>query len=81
MDSCPCTGQAPGPRPAGSSPRLTLAEVLRAATACVPSGSLPPHHWKTLNALMACRTPALGGHLYRCEDCALQHFVPHSCGN
>jgi hypothetical protein len=57
-----------------------VADVLRAALAARP-GALPHHHWKALNALTACRTPALGGHLYRCEDCRGEHFVPHSCRN
>lgn len=38
-------------------------------------------HWKILSALAACRTPALGGHCYRCEKCGQEHFVPHCCGN
>lgn len=75
--ACPRAGQAPEPAPR----RLTVADVLRAAAARAPSGSLPAPHWKTLNALMACRTPALGGHLYRCMDCGQEHFVPHSCRN
>ena len=57
-----------------------VAEVLRAAL-CPPPAGLPDHHWKTLNALTACRTAALGGHLYRCADCGAEHFVPHSCRN
>lgn len=43
--------------------------------------SLPTQHWRTLRALLACRTPALGGHRYRCEECGQTHFVPHSCRN
>jgi hypothetical protein len=61
---------------------LQLAEVLRAAL--LPSAaahSLPTHHWKTLNALLRCHTPELGGHLYRCADCGREHFVAHSCRN
>lgn len=42
---------------------------------------LPLAHWKILNALVACRTPALGGHRYVCGQCGREHFVPHSCGN
>jgi len=60
----------------------TLADVLRAA---LPAHStrrqLPPHHWKTLRAILACRTPVLGGHHYRCTQCGHEHFVPHSCRN
>ena len=42
---------------------------------------LPLHHWKVLRAIMVCRTPALGGHHYRCLHCGRDHFVPHSCRN
>lgn len=36
---------------------------------------------KILGALAACRTPSLGGHCYRCDQCGREHFVPHSCRN
>jgi len=59
---------------------LSLAAVLRAglhnSRPC-----LPTQHWRTLRALLACRTPALGGHRYRCQKCGQTHFVPHSCRN
>lgn len=58
----------------------SLAEVLRASIDGSPP-SLPKHHWRILNALMACRTPALGGHSYLCLKCRRVHFVPHSCRN
>ncbi len=61
-------------------PRLTVAEVLAAALAR-GRPALPAHHWKTLQALLRCRTAALGGHLYACADCGRQHFIPHSCRN
>ncbi len=63
-------------------PQLTVAEVLRAALPdYAATHRLPAHHWKTLNALLACRTAQLGGHVYRCLDCGEEHFVPHSCRN
>jgi len=43
--------------------------------------SLPTHHGRILKALLACRTPALGGHRYLCQTCGQTHFVPHSCRN
>lgn len=43
--------------------------------------SLPTQHWRTLRALLACHTRALGGHRYRCRDCGQTHFAPHSCRN
>lgn len=59
---------------------LGLAEVLRAGLAASPP-RLPAAHWRILNALLACRTPALGGHRYWCQACDRTHFVPHSCRN
>jgi hypothetical protein len=63
-------------QPAGPS----LAEVLRLGLS-VAAPRLPTHHWKILRALLACRTPALGGHRYQCQQCGRTHFVPHSCRN
>jgi hypothetical protein len=40
---------------------------------------LPWHHRKALRAIVACRTPDLGGHLYACAECAHRHFAYHSC--
>jgi len=56
----------------------SLAAVLRLALK-VAAPRLPTHHWKVLRALLACRTPALGGHRYECQQCGRTHFVPHSC--
>jgi hypothetical protein len=66
-------------RPA-SVARPSLAAILRAGI----EGShlsLPTHHWRILKALLACRTPSLGGHRYLCQACGQTHFVPHSCRN
>jgi len=30
---------------------------------------------------MRCRTPAMGGQVFRCSDCANQHFAWHSCNH
>ncbi len=57
-----------------------MAAVLRAGLDSSPP-SLPTQHWRILRALLACRTPALGGHRYRCQHCGQTHFVPHSCRN
>ena len=61
---------------------LRLADVVCAG---LPSYArahrLPAHHWKILNALLACRTPLLGGHQYHCAHCHGDHFAPHACGN
>jgi len=69
-------------RPPDERAGLQLAEVLQAAlSASHAAPRWPPHHWKTLHALLDCRTERLGGHLYRCQDCGREHFVPHSCRN
>ena len=60
----------------------TLAQVLAAAWARPDTlPSLSPAQWRVLHTLRVCRTPALGGHQYRCAACGRDHFVPHSCGN
>jgi hypothetical protein len=61
-------------------PGPSLAAVLCAGINSSPP-SLPKHHWRILNALLACRTLALGGHRYLCQECGQMHFVPHSCRN
>ena len=61
----------------------TLGQVLRGVLAG-PLGSalrLSPHQYKTVRALALCRTSALGGQLFRCEQCGREHFVAHSCRN
>lgn len=59
---------------------LSLGQVLRTV---LRGGKLrlPRAHWKILKVLAACRTPALGGHRYRCGQCGHEHFVAHTCGN
>ena len=60
----------------------TLAQVLAAALAR-PDGLPPlsPAQWRVIHTLLACRTPALGGHQFLCQACGREHFAPHSCGN
>lgn len=43
------------------------------------SRPLTPAQRRALHALQRCRTPELGGHLYRCTDCAGTDFAYHSC--
>lgn len=63
-------------------PGPTLAQVLAAAWARPDTWpSLSPAQGRVLHTLRLCRTPALGGHQYRCTACGREHFVPHSCGN
>ena len=66
--------------PAALGPGPSLAQVLRLGLDVAPP-RLPTYQWRIVRALLACRTPVLGGHRYRCEDCGRSHFVPHSCRN
>jgi hypothetical protein len=63
----------------GEAEKLRVAEVIAAALR--RPQNLCAHVWKTLNAILCCRTPALGAHHYRCADCGRDHLVPHSCRN
>lgn len=72
----PRAGVSPAP------PTFTVAQVLRVGLpGYAREHALPPQHWKVLRAIMACRTPELGGHLYQCSQCGERQFVPHSCRN
>lgn len=61
---------------------LSVGWLLRRVIAAPPEGlRLSPHQWKTVRALAACRTGALGGQVYCCHACHREHFVAHSCRN
>lgn len=38
-------------------------------------------HYRAVARVLACRTPVLGGRLYRCDGCAKPHFAYHSCNH
>jgi hypothetical protein len=40
-----------------------------------------PWHDAAVEAILQCRTPALGGQVYRCPQCAQTHFAYHSCNH
>ena len=63
--------------------RPTLGQILRPFLAAPAAADLRlcPHQWKTLRALAACRTGALGGQAYYCPHCRREHVVAHSCRN
>jgi hypothetical protein len=43
--------------------------------------SMLPSHWRAIADILACRTDALGGHLWRCDQCGAERFAYHSCKN
>jgi hypothetical protein len=60
-----------------------LAEVLRRHWPAYErkfGARLWPSHRRAVQSILSCRTPALGGQLFRCE-CGRQHFAYHSCNH
>jgi len=42
---------------------------------------LLPSHRRAIDDILACRTAAMGGHVYRCEGCGQHFHVYHGCRN
>jgi hypothetical protein len=63
---------------------IELADIVRrfGPAYLVSQGSrILPSQKKALEDIAACRTAALGGHQYRCQDCDTTFWVYHSCRN
>ena len=63
---------------------ITLGDVFRrfADDYCKAHGaSLLPSHGRAIADILACRTPALGGHRWRCTQCSVEVHSYHSCKN
>lgn len=43
--------------------------------------TMPLAHRRAINAIIACRSPALGSVCYACADCGCAHVTAASCGN
>ena len=43
--------------------------------------SIPLEQYKVVNAIKACRTEELGGHIYRCDNCSHEVTLYNSCRN
>ena len=43
--------------------------------------SVLPSHRRAIADILACRTHALGGHLWRCNRCSSEIYSYHSCKN
>jgi Putative transposase/Transposase zinc-binding domain len=56
-------------------------DYLSAHDAGKPGGSLLPSHRRAITDIIACRTEALGGHLWRCDACSSEVYSYHSCKN
>lgn len=63
---------------------LTLADVLRehwASYTRAHSPHLAAAHYRAVRCALTCRTPGMGGRLYRCGGCRRYHFAYHSCNH
>ena len=63
---------------------VELADIVRAAGPAylaTHAGALLPSHRRALTDIVTCRTAALGGSLYRCDDCGAFDYRYHSCRN
>lgn len=65
-------------------PQHEVAEVFRAHQGSYLKrfgASLPTHIHKAINAIVGCRTAALGGHILECDHCGKQSQSYNSCRN
>jgi hypothetical protein len=63
---------------------ILLAEVLRRHWPAYQrqfGSAILPSHRRAVQCLLACRTPQLGGEVYRCPNCRRDHYVYHSCNH
>jgi len=61
---------------------LEVADIVRAAGAAVCARlAVLPSQQRVLQAILQCRTAALGGQVYVCEQCGTRQYRYHSCGN
>ena len=63
---------------------IEVADVFRRFAAdylAAHGASLPPSHRRAIADILACRTAALGGQVWRCDACSAEVFSYHSCGN
>ncbi len=67
-----------------SRPTLEVADILRASGSSFlerHGSHLAPQHRKVIDAIVRCRTAALGGHRDRCSGCGHQAISYNSCRN
>ena len=62
--------------------RVEVADIVREYGAAYRAvHNVPGAHLKVMDAIVKCRTAALGGHLDECNHCGYQHRFYHSCRN
>jgi len=63
---------------------IEVADVFRAFAdgyLSAHGAAMPSWHRRAIADILACRTEALGGHLFRCDRCSHEVFAYHSCRN
>lgn len=45
------------------------------------AGAVLPSHRRAVRDIVSCRTPAMGGHVFRCDSCGGEVYAYHSCRN
>lgn len=63
---------------------VTLADIFQqyGPAYCAQFGDqLLSSHRQAIRAIVQCRTPALGGHVYHCDACEQSQYYYHSCRN
>lgn len=61
---------------------IEIAEIFRRFASAYQSAhgtSMLPSHQRAITDILACRTAALGGQLWRCNQCRAEVFSYHSC--
>ncbi len=58
-----------------------VADVLDMEQAYISSNAFTGWHRRTLHAIRRCRTPAMGGHIDKCDCCHKIHISYNSCRN
>lgn len=62
-------------------PAHSVADVLELEQQKLKALSLTSWHYRTLQAIRRCRTPAMGGHIDKCDCCQKLHISYNSCRN
>jgi hypothetical protein len=63
-------------------PHLELADIFRNyGQSYMNNHKLCSQQYKTIRAIVACRTASLGGHISRCDKCAYELISYNSCRN
>jgi hypothetical protein len=45
------------------------------------AGPISADHWRAVEAVLSCRTPRRGGHVYHCPACSRSRYQFHSCNH